>query len=83
LDAILAFDRRSELNRLQIPTFIICANDDILTPSYFSKELASLIPNAKFQLLETGGHACSRTMIDEFNVAVLDFLSEQRELLAG
>lgn len=83
LDAILAFDRRNELNRLQIPTFVICANDDILTPSYFSKELASLIPNAKLQLLETGGHACSRTMIDKFNGAVLDFLSEQRELLAG
>ncbi len=83
LDAILAFDRRSELKRLDIPTLVICAKDDLLTPSYFSKELASLIPNAKLDLLETGGHACSRTMMDVFNKTVLDFLSEDSAFAAG
>jgi aminoacrylate hydrolase len=83
LDAILSFDRRSELATLDIPTFVICAKDDLLTPSYFSKELASLIPNAKLDLLETGGHACSRTMIDQFNKAVLDFLSKHSEFVTG
>jgi aminoacrylate hydrolase len=76
LDAILGFDRRADLNRLDVPTFVICAKDDIMTPSYFSEELSRLIPNAKLTLLETGGHACSRTMAAEFNQAVLDFLAE-------
>jgi aminoacrylate hydrolase len=83
LDAILSFDRRSELNRIDIPTFVICAKDDALTPAYFSKELAELIPGAKLDLLETGGHACSRTMIDLFNTAVLDFLAEHSAPLAA
>ncbi|RTL52146.1 MAG: alpha/beta fold hydrolase [Bradyrhizobiaceae bacterium] len=81
LDAILAYDRRSELGKIDIPTLVICAKDDAMTPAYFSKELASLIPGAKLQLLETGGHACSRTMLDEFNSAVMHFLSEHREFV--
>jgi aminoacrylate hydrolase len=83
LDAILSFDRRSELNRLDIPALVICAKDDILTPSYFSRELASLIPNARLCLLETGGHACSRTEMEAFNTIVLDFLSQQIEIADG
>jgi aminoacrylate hydrolase len=83
LDAILSFDRRSELAKIDIPTFVICAKDDVLTPAYFSKELAELIPNAQLDLLETGGHACSRTVIDQFNKAVLDFLSEPSTSAAG
>lgn len=83
LDAILSFDRRSELAKIDIPTLVICARDDVLTPAYFSKELAGLIPNAKLDLLETGGHACSRTMIDQFNKAVLEFLAEHSASAAG
>jgi aminoacrylate hydrolase len=83
LDAILAFDRRPELKRIDIPTFVICAKDDILTPDYFSKEIASLIPGAELHLLETGGHACSRTVMGEFNAVVLDFLLGRAEIAAA
>jgi aminoacrylate hydrolase len=75
LDAILAFDRTGELSRLDLPTLVLCARDDILTPAYFSEELARLIPNARLHLLATGGHACSRTVTEEFNRVVLDFLT--------
>lgn len=74
MNAILAFDRRNDLGRIGIPTLVICAKDDILTPAYFSKEIASLIPSATLELLETGGHACSRTVMPEFNARVLSFL---------
>jgi aminoacrylate hydrolase len=75
LDAILAYDRTGELAGLDLPTLVLCARDDILTPAYFSEELARLIPNARLHLLPTGGHACSRTMTEEFNKVVLEFLT--------
>jgi aminoacrylate hydrolase len=75
LDAILNFDRRAELARIAAPTLVICAADDILTPSYFSDEIHRLIPGSRYVLLERGGHACSRTVTDAFDRAVLDFLA--------
>jgi aminoacrylate hydrolase len=44
-DAVINFDRVSQLGQIRTPTHIICAKDDFLTPSYFSEELARLIPN--------------------------------------
>ena len=46
IDAIVAFDRTADLPNIRLPTLVICAKDDILTPPYFSRELAWLIPNA-------------------------------------
>jgi aminoacrylate hydrolase len=74
LDAILAWDRRAELPRLTVPTLVICAEDDILTPIAFSEDFARLIPGARLHRLKTGGHACSRTVPDDFEPVVLDFL---------
>jgi aminoacrylate hydrolase len=74
-DAILNWDRRSELGRIAAPSLVICAADDILTPAYFSDEIHRLIPGSRHVVLERGGHACSRTMADVFNKTVLEFLA--------
>ena len=74
LDAILAWDRRAELPLLDLPSLVICAEDDVLTPIAFSEEFARLIPGAHLHRLKTGGHACSRTVKLEYEKAVLDFL---------
>jgi aminoacrylate hydrolase len=72
-DAILNFDRREELSRIRIPTMVLCADDDILTPRYFSEEYARLIPGASSRWVERGGHALSRTEPEIFNRIILDF----------
>jgi aminoacrylate hydrolase len=74
IDAILAFDRTKDLAAIRVPTLVICAKDDNLTPPYFSKELADAIPGAQLKVLETGGHACSQTVPEDFDRAVLEFL---------
>lgn len=74
LDAILAFDRRAELGRLRLPALILCADDDILTPRYFSEEYARLIPGAEAVFVPKGGHALSRTEPALFDAEVLPFL---------
>ncbi|MDE0389530.1 MAG: alpha/beta hydrolase, partial [Rhodospirillales bacterium] len=74
IDAVLAFDRTEQLDAIHTPTLVLCAQDDILTPPYYSEELARRIPGAELVMLERGGHACSQTTPAQFNEAVLPFL---------
>src|SRR5262249_43011671 len=74
IDAIVAFDRAAELNRIRIPTMALCAKDDFLTPAYFSRELARLIPGCKLHLLERGGHGAAVVEPQPFIDAALSFL---------
>ncbi len=75
IDAIVDFDRTADLPNIRTPTLVICANDDILTPPYFARELARLIPDAELVLLDRGGHCASETSPAEFNDAVLGFIA--------
>ena len=76
IDAILAFDRTGQLSKIQAPTLVVCADDDNLTPVYYSEELAAAIPGAELAILDRGGHACSQTVPEEFNERVLAFLAD-------
>ena len=79
-DAVMNFDSVSRLGNITTPTLVFCAEDDFLTPSYFSRQLAQLIPGAELRTIKRGGHACSQTVPKEFNEAVLPFLlSRQHE----
>jgi len=74
IDAILAFDRTAELGRIRTPALILAAQDDLITPAYFSEELARRIPGAEAKFFPHGGHDFIRVVPREFNQAVLPFL---------
>ncbi len=74
IDAILAFDRTAELSRIRTPTLVVAAQDDLITPAYFSEELARRIPGAEAKFFPHGGHDFTRVVPREFNQAVLPFL---------
>ena len=74
IDAIVAFDRTAELAKIRVPTLVLCAKDDFITPAYFSEELAAKIPGAKLVLLPAGGHCASEAALEPFTAALLDFL---------
>ena len=74
IDAILKLDITNDLPKIKCPTLVICAEDDLLTPAYFSKEIAKLIPNSKLKLIDKGGHAFSRSHSDEFNSMIFNFI---------
>ena len=74
IDAILAFDRTEDLSRIKTPTLVVGAEDDIVTPAYFSEELARLIPGAEVKIFPRGGHFFTQVRGREFNNAVLPFL---------
>jgi aminoacrylate hydrolase len=75
IDAILAFDRTAGLPRIKTPTLVIGAEDDIVTPAYFSEELARVIRGAEVKIFPRGGHWFPHVVAREFNQAVLPFLN--------
>jgi len=79
LAAILEFDRRADLGKIRIPTLVLCADDDILTPRYFSEEYARLIPGARSRWEPRGGHALSRTEPETFNRIALEFFTAAQD----
>ena len=76
LDAILAFDRRADMHRIDIPVRVIVADDDILTPRYFAEQLVQHIPGAEAAFTPRGGHALSRSEPAVFDSLVLPFLAK-------
>ncbi len=72
--AILEFDRREELARIVAPTLVIGARDDTATPTYFSEELGSLIPDARTVILPMGEHFFPQIFPEAFGRIVVEFL---------
>ena len=78
IDAIVAFDRRVKLGTIRTPTLVIVAADDMVTPRFYSDELAERIPGAKLVVLEGGGHFAPQLNVDPYNDAVGAFLRAHR-----
>jgi len=78
IDAILAFDRSRQLGQIRVPTLVLCAKDDVLTPPHFSEELARKIPGAELVWMDEGGHGCSQVFPQRFNDIVLSYLIRQQ-----
>lgn len=76
--ALLAFDARSYLGSLRLPTLIVAARDDVLVPSSMSEELAASIPQARLHVAAWGAHALNVTEPASFNGVLMAFLDSLR-----
>ncbi len=74
IDAIVRHDRRARLGEIRVPTLVIVAQDDMITPRFYSDELASCVPGAKLVVLDGGGHFAPVATADSYNRAVGGFL---------
>ena len=74
IDAIVRFDRRARMGEIRVPALVIVAADDMITPRFYSDELASGIPGAKLVVLEGGGHYTPVIRPEPYNSAVGTFL---------
>lgn len=75
IDAISVHDRLAQIGTIRHRTLILVAEDDMVTPLYFSKQLAAKLPNATLKTLATGGHMCMVTVAEEYNRVVVDWLT--------
>jgi aminoacrylate hydrolase len=78
IDAIVAFDRRAKLGQIRVPTLVVVAQDDMVTPKFYSDELARAIPGASYAVLDGGGHFVPQILADSYNRAVGTFLHARR-----
>jgi 3-oxoadipate enol-lactonase len=61
---------------IQEPALVLCGAEDKVTPPALSRELASLIPQARLEVIEGAGHIANLEKPDEFNRVVEEFIRE-------
>lgn len=49
-------DGRADLRRIACSTLVLCGRQDVLTPVELHEEIASLVPGARFTVIEDCGH---------------------------
>ncbi|MGH7324324.1 MAG: alpha/beta fold hydrolase [Candidatus Rokuibacteriota bacterium] len=77
-DAIAGHDTLDRLHALRCPTLVSVAEEDILVPPRFSRELAGRIPGAKLQMVPGAGHVYFWEQPGAFNALCLEFLAQHR-----
>jgi len=79
LDCIAAFgytDFRGDLAEVTVPTLVIHGDSDAIVPFEVSgKRSAALIAGAKLVVIEGGPHGINASHSEQFNTALLDFIS--------
>ena len=65
----------SGLNKISIPTLIICGNDDKLTPVAQSEFMLKNISNSELKIIDNAGHVSNLEQSETFNKYLTDFLN--------
>lgn len=72
--ALLRFDSREWVGRLDVPTLILIPSSDFLVPPKWQEEMAAAIPDAKHVEIEGAGHEMVWTHADEVASELIAFL---------
>ena len=75
-EAIRNHDTLDRLAAMRCPTLVSVAEEDILVPPRFSRELAARIPGAALHVVPGGGHVYFWEQPATFNQLSLDFLAK-------
>jgi len=79
IHALETFDISARLGQIDTPTLVIANRDDMLVPWQQSQRLAAGLRNARFELLDYGGHASSISDPEPFHRLTLDFFMHSQE----
>src|ERR1700733_3900642 len=75
-EAIAAMDLTGDIGSITAPTLVISAAEDPSTPPEHGRRIASLIPGARFELVENARHIASIEQADLITSLIQDFLDE-------
>lgn len=70
------FNVLNEIKQLGIPTFMLCGENDRLTPPRYSQYLADNIPNSEIVIIPEAGHMVQLEKPDQVANAIADFVSK-------
>ncbi len=74
LKACSVFDVREKIHKINIPTLILCGEEDKMTPPKLSNYLQENIPDAKLILIKNAGHFVFQETPDQANSYIFEFL---------
>ena len=70
------FDVMKEVEKINLPTLILCGEDDALTPVLYSQFLHSRIKGSKLEVLPNAGHMVMMESPQAFNEKINGFIKE-------
>jgi len=70
------FDKMSEISSIDLPTLLVCGEDDALTPIKYSQFLEERIRNARIVIIPGAGHSVMLEKPEALNNALRSFLAE-------
>jgi pimeloyl-ACP methyl ester carboxylesterase len=73
-----AEDVRDVLPHIDVPTLLVYGDRDVRAPLTVAEALQAAISGSRLVVLPDAGHLCNIEAPDEFNLAVRDFLHENR-----
>jgi len=68
------FDLMDEVEKIEIPTLVLCGKEDELTPVKYSKFLHSKIKRSKLEVLSEAGHMVMMESSEAFNKKSKEFI---------
>ena len=80
LEALVTFDRRSNLSSIHVPTLLIAGEHDRNAPPSVMKKMAEAISGSTYLEMKGVGHLMNLEAPDEFDGALLNFLALPRIL---
>jgi pimeloyl-ACP methyl ester carboxylesterase len=75
---LIGLDLTDDLPNIRIPTLVIGGTADVLTPPFEARRMAQLIPGARLELMQDGGHMLMLEREAEVNRMIVDFAREVR-----
>lgn len=77
LDMLRKTDFRNEIKRFDIPTLVVCGEDDSITPKGASEYMHNAIKNSSLVIIKDAGHAPFLTKPNEFNRILERWIDER------
>ena len=74
--ATFSVDFRDHLKNINLPTFILCGENDIATPVFAGKYINDNIKNSKMEIIPGVGHLSKLEAPNLFNKAIAEFLQQ-------
>jgi len=72
------FDKMNEISRIDLPTLLVCGEDDALTPVKYSQYMKERIRDAQIVIIPGAGHSVMLEKPGDLNNALRSFLAEAR-----
>lgn len=67
-------DSHADLERVRVPTLLVCGREDPVTPVHDHEAMAARVPGARLEIIENCGHLSTIEQPESVNRVLIDWL---------